>query len=370
MSLVEYQRYTLSQLISRLGASSWANLALTILVLAISLLTESCTWTQGIFYGLLAVITFFRLRFWKQAASRNYQTLSLAEIKKDNDYFTILIGGTGLCWSLILLSPVFCEINSASWNQFAYFLGTGLLCSGLFNIGISKRNFMVFCVPILAALSISGIFSQPNWWTQVAFFLTCVLFFFFIKTLQTKTEEFYFEIYNRQQDMFQVLEGFPGAISLIEGDKLLYLNQKLISLIDPKTPLQKGDTLDKQYINPHLVKKIKSFQNSNLTEEEFEMDLQTTSGRKSFWVLLKKLQENKMMVLGIDIDDKRRNERKIAEQNVRLIESSKMASLGEMSSGIAHEINNPLTIIQGSTRQLNRIGSKINGDLQVELEKH
>jgi PAS domain S-box-containing protein len=43
---------------------------------------------------------------------------------------------------------------------------------------------------------------------------------------------------------------------------------------------------------------------------------------------------------------------KIAEH--QLIQNSKLTSLGEMSAGMAHEINNPLTIITNSMRLLNR----------------
>ena len=39
-------------------------------------------------------------------------------------------------------------------------------------------------------------------------------------------------------------------------------------------------------------------------------------------------------------------------QELRMIQSSKMSSLGEMSAGIAHEINNPLAIISGSIEQI------------------
>lgn len=47
-------------------------------------------------------------------------------------------------------------------------------------------------------------------------------------------------------------------------------------------------------------------------------------------------------------------EKQINEQRAQLINSTKMSSLGEMSSGIAHEINNPLGVIQGRAIQLIR----------------
>lgn len=43
------------------------------------------------------------------------------------------------------------------------------------------------------------------------------------------------------------------------------------------------------------------------------------------------------------------------QSRMQLIESSKMASLGEMASSMAHEINNPLTIIQGKLQVINMI---------------
>jgi C4-dicarboxylate-specific signal transduction histidine kinase len=45
-----------------------------------------------------------------------------------------------------------------------------------------------------------------------------------------------------------------------------------------------------------------------------------------------------------------------------VIQSMKMASLGEMASGIAHEINNPLTVVIGNAELLKKLNEDKNND--------
>ena len=61
-------------------------------------------------------------------------------------------------------------------------------------------------------------------------------------------------------------------------------------------------------------------------------------------------------LLGIteDITDRKKQEQHLKEAELKLIRASKFASLGEMSAGIAHEINNPLAIISGSAELLQK----------------
>jgi len=61
-----------------------------------------------------------------------------------------------------------------------------------------------------------------------------------------------------------------------------------------------------------------------------------------------------------DVSEMRRNERLLADQRVRMINSSKLAAIGEMAGSLAHEINNPLSVIHGRSERLRFLAADNN----------
>lgn len=59
-----------------------------------------------------------------------------------------------------------------------------------------------------------------------------------------------------------------------------------------------------------------------------------------------------------DLTIKKDQARKIAEQQTQIVNSSRLAAVGEMAAGVAHEINNPLLVIAGKVEQVRRLGER------------
>lgn len=64
-----------------------------------------------------------------------------------------------------------------------------------------------------------------------------------------------------------------------------------------------------------------------------------------------------------DISKQKEAEKTIQGQQVKLISSAKMAALGEMAGGVAHEINNPLAVISGKIQQVTRMLESPTNDI-------
>jgi PAS domain S-box-containing protein len=74
-------------------------------------------------------------------------------------------------------------------------------------------------------------------------------------------------------------------------------------------------------------------------------------------VIIRNEEGEPLLLLGIseDITEQKRSQEIIEQQRLQMVNTAKMTALGEMAGGIAHEINNPLAIIEIYASQLSML---------------
>ncbi|MDB9786548.1 ATP-binding protein [Bacteriovoracaceae bacterium] len=156
-------------------------------------------------------------------------------------------------------------------------------------------------------------------------------------------------------ELFEIfMDNFPGLAHMKDQNhKMIYLNNEFekIFKIDKKIWLGKTvrdvfpeETANKLWENDKLVLEDKKV----LEIEEFvEIDNEIhTYLTKKFPITA---DDGSTILGGISID--------ITEQKMmqgKMIQLAKLASVGELAAGVGHEINNPLTILDGEMRKLRK----------------
>ncbi len=90
----------------------------------------------------------------------------------------------------------------------------------------------------------------------------------------------------------------------------------------------------------------------------FEFRLQIDDSESIFAAGIVKMQNQRYLIFTHDITEER-------EKQERLYLTDRLASVGEMASGVAHELNNPLTSIIGLSSLLTQQGA--SGEMQEDL---
>lgn len=155
-----------------------------------------------------------------------------------------------------------------------------------------------------------------------------------------------------------IVENLPIMLTEFGGDgRIMWANKFFRDRLGwTETEIAKQDLLLEIVGGASEEERARKFMLSGRTDWE-DFNLRHKSGHffQSTWTNIR-MKDGRAIGIGQDITDRRAAEAK-------MVQSSKMASLGEMSAGVSHEINNPLAIIQGSAfRAIQNLNNAIKRD--------
>lgn len=100
---------------------------------------------------------------------------------------------------------------------------------------------------------------------------------------------------------------------------------------------------------------IADFMNSDKTSVLTEYQSSVNSKEVHFLISLQRMKDGGGIIVQTDTTVLVNAQKTLREQEAKAQYTAKLVSLGEMAAGIAHEVNNPLTIIQGSARIVDKL---------------
>lgn len=163
-----------------------------------------------------------------------------------------------------------------------------------------------------------------------------------------------------------IVENIPVMLSFFdEKGEFQWCNKEWEVKLGWNSESMKGqDILSEFYPDEKEKKRVLDFMLSGRRDWE-EFLTRTKDGKflPTIWANVR-LSSGASIGIGKDISQEKEQERIIEEQRALMVHSSRLSTLGEMAGGVAHEVNNPLSIILGKTNQLKK---KIqSGDVQPQ----
>jgi PAS domain S-box-containing protein len=171
-------------------------------------------------------------------------------------------------------------------------------------------------------------------------------------TAQREAED---ELIRQREFAEGIMNAIPDAIYVKDDEKkFLYGNKSFSEMVGQNSSEYRG--LRHEEIFPDSTAKVLKKSDSNVFREdtpfEIEEELVNFQGKK--WTVISKripfiFQNGQRVLIAImrDFSERKRLEKELQISQARQEEASRLATLGEAASGIAHEINNPLNIIIG-----------------------
>jgi len=300
--------------------------------------------------ALLASYIVFRYKFNCKTLKKINSQLNGIGVEKIHNSFTLIVFLLSIFWAIFTLYPVL-FLNATLTKSIFPFAGFVMAAMGA--MGISGRDLWAFLSLQIGAIFYCFIKNDSDA-SLVYQTLLLVVFCVYLLNQQKSVYKLWANFIFERFDQQYLLNGFPGFICLIKNDRVTFSNE-----LYEKIKAENSD-LFSNLIQKHIF----DFLNESLVETSFEVPILLNSNLLEHRIILQKTPEKQIILVGLNIQNQKDKEKQIKEQQALLDQSAKMAALGEMSGGIAHEINNPLTVITINSAQIRRILTKTSSALQ------
>lgn len=319
----------------------------------------SFAYTFDLIFTLLSASIFLisLIRFLKSIAWQKNESVEIKDVQQEKNRFDFLVFLVSLSWSLLFLRIwALPEMHLATLTM-VQFSVCGLLGAASSSLGSSKRSYYLFIFPILTSVSAHGFIYSTSTFDLVTQQILYVVFTLFMIKVQLDQEKLWLENQSQKQELEIILQSFPFGVSIIDQGKYSYVNHNVAEQTGILAQNFVGQKIGFLGPDSGYSKLMKDFIESTDDRHVGEISLfdQKSQSTRYYMIMLQKLSNaQRMICLTVDIDEKKKVEAELQNQTSKSLAAAKMASLGEMASGLAHEINNPLAIIAGIAQQLTR----------------
>jgi signal transduction histidine kinase len=268
---------------------------------------------------------------------------------------------SGITWG-VLFSHAYWELGLYQAPTISLYIIIAGIASGaassLFSIGYVYYTFMFSTVMVPGILmTIKETVTEEK-----LFGLMLILFFAFLTSqarrnksnLKTRImhNKYLDEETNRIQNLFEII---PGVFCSFEKNGTVLSSNKAWSELSLK--LNSAQENVYSLLNLKQIIFERSFDEKIV--QSFETEFNDGNEKLSFVVYVKRASTpNTYIMFMVDTSELKKVQEEIKQKNAHLQHSARLIELGEMVGAIAHEINNPLTIVLGKVHTLKRLHSE------------